>query len=1299
MPRRPLTGLRLGRRRWLAWLLLLAGIIAFRPAVPAAAQAPVPSYWRYEAFGRLDLLEVADVNHDGMDEFVLVSEERDVALVSSAGEERWVYRADTPVLFLATANVHGAAEPRREIVLATASALLLLDSEGDLLWEAPLPLTPIDVAAFATGVEGREEILIAGAQSELILYDAQGRARWSYFASADAAGDVPPSLLVADVDHDGQSEAALGYYVTRGFSQLVLVNSRGQEIWKRSLSGRITAMAPVGFAEDGPLSIAVGTFLQANRTFVILYETAGGRELFYRTPNKQVTSLAQAQLPEGRALLVGTAVGTVIAYDQSGRRFWTRNYWETPDRRITAISALPEGPAGGSQRFSLAVTLAPAPGNTSSDLLVLNSEGRVLETVTSVSVTGLTRLTDINRDEQAELLLVRFAALELLDPGIGTRQNLPGWSYSLDAQPQAALIADVDRDGRDELVVGSSDGRLHILKAGESVAASPDITVASLGGFITQIALADLGTEGPPELVVVRNTITADEELRERFEGSLMVLRPDGRVVWEKTLPTQITSLLVDDINNSTRPELIIGTNDGQLVTFSLAGEEFWRGSVNGSVEHLVTIDGQRNGRIEIVAATSAGELYKYNNKGTIVIQLAAYLADITSLQRIDQTGELRAQLVVTVDDGTVRGLNWRGIELPSWIRQTEGLPILSLPASRSFLIATDEASLLRLDHDNTLLWSLGGHGIIKSLYWGDLDGDARADIAAGNRDGELLLFTGDGDGPWERLSVGSGVFFVSSLQGTEVDQTQLVVVSDNGEVRQFRAQVNRPPLLMNAQTQSDRGQYTVNVTVEDVEQDAVTVSLEVLDPIGETWLPQGARPVQGSGTLFWTLDPALAENGLVYRFHYSDASQQGTVGPLPGVPAVATPASPDGLALATILVVALLASAYGIVYATRAEPYRARRVYKQLRGEGEATLTYLGEAYSRHRAAPDFLLSLANLARQDNDRRLAGLCDGLFLLADRPEAALKILTTSLEEAGADGVAWRQLELWHNTMRLGHELLSAPNITELSLLRPQLVELLQLQLDADEASPSIASLLPILTALRDSERVDLADDRLVYLHEALVLIRQLQEQLLTWPMRVSSQMAAAIAYRWEGYVNAGIEELRGQARLSVVLRTRRLAPQPDGITIALEIANAGRAAAENISLRLLPDPAYEAPREPVHFAVLPPGRTRQVHLPLRPRVSDRFRLTLEVTYDDRHQTEKRLAFADLVHLLAPVRQFTPIANPYLPGTPLRRNSPLFFGRQDLFEFIARNAGRPEQRNVIILTGQRRTGKNSALLRL
>ncbi|MBK6712101.1 MAG: hypothetical protein IPG51_17470 [Chloroflexi bacterium] len=128
-------------------------------------------------------------------------------------------------------------------------------------------------------------------------------------------------------------------------------------------------------------------------------------------------------------------------------------------------------------------------------------------------------------------------------------------------------------------------------------------------------------------------------------------------------------------------------------------------------------------------------------------------------------------------------------------------------------------------------------------------------------------------------------------------------------------------------------------------------------------------------------------------------------------------------------------------------------------------------------------------------------------------------------------------------------------------------------------------------------------------------------------------------------------------------------------------------------------PSLPRPKRPAPHLSLLPGQNWQVSFTLEPRVKDRFRLALTITYDDRNKRDKEIAFADLVQLILPMRDFSPIPNPYLPGTPLRHDSLVFFGRENLFTLIAENAGRVSQHNVLILIGRRRTGKTSFLLRL
>ena len=329
----------------------------------------------------------------------------------------------------------------------------------------------------------------------------------------------------------------------------------------------------------------------------------------------------------------------------------------------------------------------------------------------------------------------------------------------------------------------------------------------------------------------------------------------------------------------------------------------------------------------------------------------------------------------------------------------------------------------------------------------------------------------------------------------------------------------------------------------------------------------------------------------------------------------------------------------------------------------------------------------------------IANLADGLFLLPERPLSGLSILNRTLEEIEeSENLQWEGLQRWQTTYGTCLALLDAPTVTELSLLRPQLLQLLQLLEMSQAWAPVYAMLLPVVTNLRDSERVDLAEDRLVYLNQAAAGILQTQEALPDYAPSIEFTVVTAIVRRWSGLVSAEIDDLRGRAQLSVTLKTNRVVPSKQTI-VALDVHNNGRSAAENVIAILDDDPAYEVLSPPQVIPFLPPGRTREVRFTIEPHVIDRLRITLSLTYDDRNHQDVVLAFGDMVHLLPPVRDFSPITNPYMPGTPLRPGSTLFFGREELFDFIAENAGFRAFRNVLILVGHRRTGKTSALLRL
>jgi AAA+ ATPase superfamily predicted ATPase len=101
-----------------------------------------------------------------------------------------------------------------------------------------------------------------------------------------------------------------------------------------------------------------------------------------------------------------------------------------------------------------------------------------------------------------------------------------------------------------------------------------------------------------------------------------------------------------------------------------------------------------------------------------------------------------------------------------------------------------------------------------------------------------------------------------------------------------------------------------------------------------------------------------------------------------------------------------------------------------------------------------------------------------------------------------------------------------------------------------------------------------------------------------------------------------------------------------------------------------------------------------------PRLSGRLRVEFLITFRDGEKRDKNLRFADAIEL-APANRgeaFWQVElNPYIIGTPVKtKDSKVFVGREDVFEFIVRNLRGAEQDNVLVLQGERRIGKSSAL---
>lgn len=1303
--------------RWAILASFFAFIALVMSAAPTTAQdnGRAQHYWQYAASGRLDSVVTADVDGDGIDEFLILDENGQLALLSTDGQQEWLFRSPELITAIGTLKT---TDGHREIVVAGTNYLMLRDINGDELWRLPLNTTsaPITIESIDIDNDGRHEILVLLSSGEILAYSPDGEKVWQFTGQDILSATVNPKMIVADFDRDGTEEIVLGLFTPRRFSELIYIDD-GAEKWRQAVSRRITGLTEIAF-DPSLSSIAVGT----NFGQLDIYSPEG-ELLWFRTVNRPISSLAAIDLPNETALAVGTETGSVITYSAQGRRLWTNNLAKEANRGVLAL--LPVGVRTVAGQTPLAAVLEPL-GTTSelADVLLLGINGQTLAKLNDTDLPSITQLVDVNGDNHYELLLARFATLQLLGLGIGDSEYIQEWEYKLDAEPTAMLVIDLDQDGEEEIIVGTRDGRLHSLGGDRTIR-----WLNAPGDVITFLAEVRYSLHQPSRIAVVRRQRLPVDETSETVESTswLELREPAGERLWEAAIHDQVTSLLIDNRPGSDDATILTGTGNGHIIAYDLQGVRLWEqslGQVMGSIQDMVVLNGASGDPGSILAAGNQ-QIVQMSLDGSNIINpnFATFNSSIVRIFAVRQLDiqESAVNVVAFTADGQVHGLNNRGIEMAQWswpyalaagpevIKPSEQGAVEAFQTNvTTFLIAGQDGRVSQLNITNNqplLTWTLADLGMVQAISWADLDKDGRPDTGAfGNRDGEVWFY----DQLQSRtprqildLPLTSSAFDLSLLRRTSRQSPDLLTITQNGLIRLFREEENRPPLLSSPRLEIEQGQYSFGVRVKDVENDAVDVQLEMYDEANEAWQPISEQRLDsGNGQLFWPNVKIPADlTQINYRFRFTDGFYRGYLIPPEGPAVIPLPSAggswPAVIGSTSILIIVGLVA---YLRQARTPAAQADRFFKRIGQEPQRTLPLLEEKYTSLRGSPDFLLQLANRARRAGDLNLANLADGLFLLGNRPQAGLPIITRTLDDMAASGKEWDKLPQRRLIYKTCQSMLEAPSITELGLARPQFAHMLAVLDERKAWSPILESLLPVLTNMRDSERVDAIDDRLVYLNQAAVRLRQVQDQVNDCLTSIECTLVRAIARRWSGLLSAEIEEQRGRAELKVTLKTKRLAPSSQ-THVAMEILNSGRAAAENIIAVLNENPAYHVRSEPQTIAFLPSGHSRQVRFLIEPQAEERFRIGLSLTYDDRNRQDKKAAFGDMVHLLPPVREFIPIANPYLPGTPLRKDSPLFYGREELFTFIAEHADTQSQRNVFMLVGQRRTGKTSLLLRL
>jgi hypothetical protein len=192
---------------------------------------------------------------------------------------------------------------------------------------------------------------------------------------------------------------------------------------------------------------------------------------------------------------------------------------------------------------------------------------------------------------------------------------------------------------------------------------------------------------------------------------------------------------------------------------------------------------------------------------------------------------------------------------------------------------------------------------------------------------------------------------------------------------------------------------------------------------------------------------------------------------------------------------------------------------------------------------------------------------------------------------------------------------------------------------------------------------------------------------------VEVRLLDTIALTWREAISTAAAGLHARAEVRVQMPASVTVAGPT-ITLGMRIENVGMTDARDVVLRV---DGSESP--PARMASLAPDQWAEVEMVFPVGAgARRLEREAELRYRD-DSGERTVRLPIRVDILRPRRAFRPLANPFAPGKPLAMDSPMFYGREDVFDFLRQNLKGAYHENIIALIGQRRCGKTSILRRI
>ncbi len=310
----------------------------------------------------------------------------------------------------------------------------------------------------------------------------------------------------------------------------------------------------------------------------------------------------------------------------------------------------------------------------------------------------------------------------------------------------SAACADIDYDGKEEVIVGTKDGEVHCLahdgslKWTQKLAAEVSATEAMFleKEAINSIYAVPLLTEfinGGKKFIL----IIAGEN------GLISALTADGKILWQFKAKAAVRSQpLVEDIDGNNKKEIVFGSRDKSLYVLNQEGSLLWQYEAESPIESspalykgdkTFLVFGTDDGFV--IALTPDGKpIWKYKTTGKIGAKLI--VADVF--------GQKKPLILVASEDNTLYTLDQNGNIV--WKFQAQG-HLYTQPTvtdvdddkELEIFFGSGDDRIYALSPNSQKMWTYETNfWVVAPVLVADIDNDNHPEVVAGSYDKSVYI-------------------------------------------------------------------------------------------------------------------------------------------------------------------------------------------------------------------------------------------------------------------------------------------------------------------------------------------------------------------------------------------------------------------------------------------------------------------------------------------------------------------------------------------------------------------------------